>query len=80
MASGVWSADVRDERCTDGSTTEQLLATISSSEVTEANSEELSLQLASLSPEEPLTLQELDTVTSLAAELVMAGAGDIQVS
>lgn len=80
MATGVWSLDMEYQICSDGSATEQLLAAISSSDVTESNSEELSLQLASLSPELSLSLQELDTVTNLAAELVAAGASDVLVS
>lgn len=79
MASGVWSLPVEDQGCSGGSKTEQLLADISSSAVTESNSQDLSTQLAYLSPESPLSLQELNTVTDLAAALVQAGSADVLV-
>lgn len=80
MGSGVWSLPVEDQGCSSGSATEQLLADISSSAVTESTREGLSTQLASLSPVAPLSLQELDTVTDLAEALVAAGAADVLVS
>lgn len=76
----MWSFPVQDQECFSGSATEQLLADISSSAVTESNSEGVSTQLVSLSPESPLLLQELDTVTDLAAALVEAGAANVLVS
>ncbi len=73
-------ADVEDQECASGSPTEQLLADISSVSVTESSSEELSSRLASLPPMLKLSVQELDTVTTLAAELVRVGAMDVGVS
>lgn len=80
MVSGAWSLSIEDQRCSGGSATEQLLADISSSVITASTSEELSGQLASLSTESPLSLQEVETVTSLAVELVKVGATDVLVS
>ena len=77
MTLGVWSIPVEDQECSSGSATEQLLADISSSTVMESNSEALSMQFASLMPESPLSLQELNTVTDLAAALVAAGGTDV---
>ncbi len=76
----MWGSTIEDQRCTDGSATEQLLADISSTSVTASSSEELSQRLASLPPMSVLSLQELDTVTALAAELVRVGATDVLVS
>ena len=76
----MWSLPIDTEQCQAGSATEQFLADISASAVNEASSEGVSIQLASLSPESPLTVQELDTVTDLAAALVEVGAADVLVS
>lgn len=75
----MWSIPIEDQECSSGSATEQLLADITSSAVTESTSEGLSTLFASLSPESPLSLQELDTVTDLAEALVAAGATDVLV-
>ena len=80
LNSGAWSLSVEDRTCSDGSATEQLLADISSSAVSESTSEGLSIQLASLAPEAPLSVQELNTVIDLAADLVEAAPTDTLVS
>ena len=76
----MWLVTVEDQICADGTPTELLLADISSTSVTESTSEELSKQLASLPPASVLSVQELDTVTTLAAELVRVGSTDVVVS
>lgn len=80
LPSGMWSSSVEDHQCSEGSETEQLLADISTKGVTESNSEELSAGLASIPAGSALSLQELGTLTEIAAELVVVGSTDILVS
>lgn len=80
LSSGAWSLSVADQRCSQGSDTQQLLADITSTAVTESTSKEISSQLASLAPASSLSVQELNTVTDLAEALVDAGATNILVS
>jgi len=80
MASGQWSLDVEQQRCSDGSEVEQLLANLSGSSVTKSTSDELSHQLASLSSPLPLSPQQLELVIKVATELVNVAAKDIFVS
>lgn len=79
QASGEWSDVIEDQDCSEAPALQQMLADLTAGEVTEANSEQVSMQLVSLPADTVYSLQEIDTITSLAAELVGTGSTNVNV-
>ena len=80
MTLGVWSEVIEEQDCEQAPVVQRMLADLTASTVTQANSEAISEQLVNLPTDTAFSLQEIDTITSLAAELVGVGSTSVNVS
>jgi len=78
QSSRVWSEEIEEKDCLPAPAVQQMLASLTSVELMAGNSEQVSEQLVGLATSN-FTLQEIDTVTSLASDLVGAGSTNVNV-
>ena len=75
----MWSEVIEEKDCFPAPAVQRMLASLTAVELTAGNSKQVSEQLVGVTASN-FTLQELNTVTSLAADLVGAGSTNVNVS